>query len=182
MSKLTFTQAKEQNKVDEWRASRKATENCSQEFDEKFGMAYHERRMPEFLSEMTEKYGMDRCMVVLASTIQLADHDGRYYPSTKADAAKVEIPGANTEDYSKDIRMSYRVNCHPVMVNSAFRELQKMEREQTQTKIKEPAAVEHDSKAPKASVLSRLQDKQKQVSQNKTSPVRTEDKKRGVEL
>jgi hypothetical protein len=81
MSKLTFAQAKEQNKVDEWRASRKATENCSQEFDEKFGMAYHERRMPEFLSEMTEKYGMDRCMVVLASTIQLADHDGRYYPS-----------------------------------------------------------------------------------------------------
>lgn len=80
------------------------------------------------------------------------------------------------------LNFPYRINCHPVMVNSAFRELQKMEREQTQAKTKEPAAVEHDSKAPKASVLSRLQDKQKQVSQNKTSPTRTEDKKRGVEL
>ena len=182
LSKLTFAEAKEKGEVDAWRASKKETEACAEQFDAEFGMAYHERRMPEFLAEMADKYGLDRCKIVLASTIQLADHDGRYYPSTKADAAKVEIPGANAEDYTKDIRMSYRVNCHPVMVNSAFRELQKMEREQTQAKTKEPAAVEHDSKAPKASVLSRLQEKQKQVSQNKTSPARTEDKKRGVEL
>ena len=182
LSNLTFAEAKEKDEVDSWRASKKETEACADQFDAEFGMAYHERRMPEFLAEMADKYGMDRCKIVLASTIQLADHDGRYYPSTKADAAKVKIPGANAEDYSKDIRMSYRINCHPVMVNSAFRELQKMEREQTQAKIKEPAAVEHDSKAPKASVLSRLQDKQKQVSQNKTSPAKTEDKKRGVEL
>ena len=182
LSNLTFAEAKEKGEVDSWRASKKETEACADQFDAEFGMAYHERRMPEFLAEMADKYGMDRCKIVLASTIQLADHDGRYYPSTKADAAKVKIPGANAEDYSKDIRMNYRVNCHPVMVNSAFRELQKMEREQTQAKTKEPAAVEHDSKAPKASVLSRLQDKQKQVSQNKTSPAKTEDKKRGVEL
>ncbi len=182
LSNLTFAEAKEKGEVDAWRASKKETEACADQFDAEFGMAYHERRMPEFLAEMADKYGMDRCKIVLASTIQLADHDGRYYPSTKADAAKVKIPGANAEDYSKDIRMSYRVNCHPVMVNSAFRELQKMEREQTQAKTKEPAAVEHDSKASKASVLSRLQEKQKQVSQNKTSPARTEDKKRGVEL
>ena len=182
LSNLTFAEAKEKGEVDAWRASKKETEACADQFDAEFGMAYHERRMPEFLAEMADKYGMDRCKIVLASTIQLADHDGRYYPSTKADAAKVNIPGADTEDYSKDIRMNYRVNCHPVMVNSAFRELQKMEREQTQVKIKEPAAVEHDSKSPKASVLSRLQDKQKQVSQNKTSPARSEDKKRGVEL
>ena len=182
LSNLTFAEAKEKGEVDSWRASKKETEACADQFDAEFGMAYHERRMPEFLAEMADKYGMDRCKIVLASTIQLADHDGRYYPSTKADAAKVNIPGADTEDYSKDIRMNYRVNCHPVMVNSAFRELQKMEREQTQAKTKEPAVVEHDSKAPKASVLSRLQDKQKQVSQNKTSPARTEDKKRGVEL
>ena len=185
MSKLTFAQAKEQNKVDEWRASRKATENCSNEFDEKFGMAYHERRMPEFLAEMTEKYGMDRCMVVLASTIQLADHDGRYYPSTKADAAKVEIPGANTEDSSRDIRMSYRVNCHPVMVNSAFRVLQQMQQEQNQSKqniAEKKSAVEQDAKA-KPSLLNRLHDKQKEANNmTKQNPVKSQDKKRGVEI
>ena len=126
---------------------------------------------------MADKYGMERVKIVLASTIQLADHDGRYYPSTKADAAKVHIPGTNTEDYSKDIRRFYTTNCHPVMINSAFRELQKMERESN--KAKESAAVDHDSKPPRTSVLSKLQEKQKQV---KVSPTRSEDKKRGIEL
>jgi len=180
MSKLTFTQAREQDKVDEWRASRKATESCAQEFNEKFGLAYHERRMPEFLTEMTDKYGMERCMIVLASTIQLADHDGRYYPSTKADAAKVDIPGKDTEDYLRDIRRSYCVNCHPVMVNSAFRVLQQMDREQ---KLDKASVAEQESKAPKASLLSRLQDKQREANNiTKQNPTKTPDKKRGVEL
>lgn len=186
MSKLNFEQAKARDKVDEWRASRKATENCSQEFDEKFGMAYHERRMLEFLTELTEKYGMERCMVVLASTIQLADHDGRYYPSTKADAAKVEIPGANTEDHTRDIRMSYRVNCHPVMVNSAFRVLQQMQQEQSQEKqavTEKKSAVMHDVKAEKPSLLNRLHDKQKEANyMTKQNPAKAQDKKRGVEI
>ena len=132
--------------------------------------------MPEFLAEMADKYGMERVKIVLASTIQLADHDGRYYPSTKADAAKIHIPGTDTEDYSKDIRRFYAINCHPVMVNSAFREIQKMERDKE--KAKDPAAVDHDT-LPRASVLSRLQEKQKQV---KASPTKSEDKKRGIEL
>lgn len=177
LSSLTFAEAKEKGEIDAWRASRKETEACAEQFDKEFGMAYHERQMPEFLADMTDKYGMERVKIVLASTIQLADHDGRYYPSTKADAAKVHIPGTNTEDYSRDIRRFYTTNCHPVMINSAFRELQKMERESNKTK--ESAAVDHDSKPPKTSVLSKLQEKQKQV---KASPTRSEDKKRGIEL
>ena len=135
---------------------------------------------------MTEKYGMDRCMVVLASTIQLADHDGRYYPSTKADAAKVEIPGANTEDYSKDIRMSYRVNCHPVMVNSAFRVLQQMQRDLSQEKqaiSEKKSVVEQAAKAPKPALFNRQHDKQKEASKiTKQNSAKTQDKKRGVEI
>ena len=177
LSNLTFAEAQAKGEVDTWRVSRKETEACAEQFDKEFGMAYHERRMPEFLADMADKYGMERVKIVLASTIQLADHDGRYYPSTKADAAKVHIPGTNTEDYSKDIRRFYTTNCHPVMINSAFRELQKMERESN--KAKESAAVDHDSKPPRTSVLSKLQEKQKQV---KVSPTRSEDKKRGIEL
>jgi hypothetical protein len=114
--------------------------------------------------------------------MQLADHDGRYYPSTKADAAKITIPGTDTEDHTRDMRRYYAVSCHPVMVNSAFRELQKMERGQSQEQRKVLSETEHDMAAPKSSVLSRLQEKQKQVTQNKTSPAKAEDKKRGVEL
>lgn len=180
LSPLTFGEAKEQNKVDEWRASRKATEACAEQFSKEFGAAYHDRRMPEFLEEMADKYGLERCKIVLASTVQLAEHDGRYYPSTKAEAAKVHIPGADTEDHARDIRYSYATNCHPVMINSAFRELQKMERECGQEK--EPAKAEQDCKAPRASVLSRLQEKRKIVNETKTNPAKNEGRKRGTEL
>ena len=135
--------------------------------------------MPEYLQQWVDKYGMERCKIVLASTIQLADHDGRYYPSTKESAARVVIPGANTEDYFRDIRFSYAVNTHPVMVNGAFRELLNMEQERGKDKSQ---TVMQDAIAPKASVLSRLHDKQKQVSNTKQNPAKGQDKKRGVEL
>lgn len=179
LSPLTFDEARKYGQVDSWRASRRETEACSYEFQKDFGMAYHERRMPEFLQDWVDKYGMERCKIVLASTIQLADHDGRYYPSTKENAARVVIPGANAEDYSRDIRFSYAVNTHPVMVNGAFRELLNMEQERDKEKAQ---VVMQDAKAPKASVLSRLHDKQKQVSNTKQNPAKSQDKKRGVEL
>ena len=98
----------------------------------------------------------------------------------------MEIPGANTEDYSKDIRMSYRVNCHPVMVNSAFRVLQQMQQEQNQEKqaiTEKKSVVEQDAKAPKPSLLNRLHDKQKEASNmTKQNPAKAQDKKRGVEI
>lgn len=177
LSPLSFAEAKEQGQIENWRASRRETEACAHEFQENFGMAYHERRMPEYLQEWTDKYGLDRCKIVLASTIQLASHDGRYYPSTKENAAKVVIPGADA-DHSRDIRFSYLVNTHPVMINAAFRELMNMEQERGQTKAK----VEHDAKAPKESVLARLHDKQKEVSKAKQNPAKAQDKKRGVEI
>lgn len=179
LSPLTFEEARQQGKVDSWRASRRETEACAHEFQKDFSMAYHERRMPEYLQQWVDKYGMERCKIVLASTIQLADHDGRYYPSTKESAARVVIPGANTEDYSRDIRFSYAVNTHPVMVNGAFRELLNMEQERGKDKSQ---TVMQDAIAPKASVLSRLHDKQKQVSNTKQNPAKAQDKKRGVEL
>ena len=179
LSPLTFEEARQQGKVDSWRASRRETEACAHEFQKDFSMGYHERRMPEYLQQWVDKYGMERCKIVLASTIQLADHDGRYYPSTKESAARVVIPGANAEDYSRDIRFSYAVNTHPVMVNGAFRELLNMEQERSKDKSQ---TVMQDAKAPKASVLSRLHDKQKQVSNTKQNPAKAQDKKRGVEL
>ena len=179
---LTYSEANEAGIVEAWRASLRESEKCAWEISTGLGAAYNERHMPEFLQDMVDKYGMERCQIVFASTVQLGEHDGRYYPSTKADAAKIEVHGANNEDFSKDMRRHYYTNSHPVMVNSAFRALQKMERQQTQEQTKAPAAVERDAKAPRTSVLSRLQEKQKQISENKTSPAKTEDRKRGVEL
>ncbi|MCD8012010.1 MAG: DUF3849 domain-containing protein [Lachnospiraceae bacterium] len=231
----SYSEAKEAGEVDNWRASHRENERCAHEFSKDFGAAYHDRKMPEYLQKWVQKYGMERCKIVLASTIQLADYDGRYYPSTKEEAAKIVIPGADTQDTYKDRRQDYRVSTHPVMVNGAFRQLLAMEREQqeqaqtaarTQEKesaqpqskamaspeeklsaqsqervsaqpqekaadypkdksverTQKKAAAEQDAKAPSGSLLSRLQDKQKQVEAAKQTPGKTQDKKRGVEI
>jgi transposase len=177
--RLPFMEAQERGETDQWRASHWETKACAMEFNQDFGMAYHERRMPEFLQQMVDKYGMERCKIVLASTIQLADHDGRYYHSTKEEAAKVPIPNVDTSN-ENDRRLDYRADCHPVMVNSAFRELLTMEQKQSQEKA--VSVAEQDEKAPKESVLNRLREKQKQVASQKEKPARVQDKKRGVEL
>jgi hypothetical protein len=178
--RLTFMEASERGETEQWKANHWETKACATEFNENFGMAYHERRMPEFLQQMVDKYGMERCKIVLASTIQLAEHDGRYYPSTKEEAAKVFIPNVDTQDRMNDRRFDYRTDCHPVMVNSAFRELLTMEREQSQEKA--VPVTEQDAKAPKESVLRRLHEKQKQIAAQKEKPAKVQDKKRGVEL
>jgi hypothetical protein len=87
--------------------------------------------MSEFLQQMVDKYEMERHKIVLASTIQLADLDDRYYPSTKKEADKVSIPNVDTTDKMNDRRFDYRTDCHPVMVNSVFREFLTMEQEQS---------------------------------------------------
>ena len=89
---------------------------------------------------MVDRYGIERCKIVIASTIQLAPEDGRYSPNMKAAAAKVMIPGAS-ENHLHDRRRDYWVNCHPVMVNIAMRDLLEIER-QSQENGKTPKEAE----------------------------------------
>ena len=73
-----------------------ANENSS--FSQKeYERAYGERQVPQFLLQMVDRYGIERYKIVIASTIQLLPHDGRYSQDRKEAAAKVAIPGKNTE-------------------------------------------------------------------------------------
>ena len=85
--------------------------------------------MPQFLLQMVDRYGIKRCKIVIASTIQLLPHDGRYSQDRKEAAAKVAIPGKNTEPLH-DRRLNYHINCHPVTINVAMRDLLGIERQQ----------------------------------------------------
>ncbi len=173
----TYTEAKECGEVEDWRQSREATMQCAQQFNQEFGPAYHNRQMPEFLQQMTERYSMERCKIVLASTIQLAEHDGRYYPSVKAEAAKVTVPGTDTSDHSRDMRLSFYTNSHPVMVNAAFQTLCRMEKEQSQ----EQRAIASDKPASRQSIMARLEAKKKIVETEKQNPAVHQGKKKEAE-
>lgn len=167
--------------MDTWRICHQANYACKIQFDKEYGPAYHDRRVPEFLREMTERYGIDRCKLVLASTIQLADHDGRYYPDIKEAAGKVHIPGATNDHH--DVRRTYQVTCHPVMVNVAFRDLLAMEKEQTHAKDAEhteerTVRTGREETGQRPSVLQKLKAKQNAIAvSDKEPPAITHDKK-----
>lgn len=128
-------QARADGELEQWRISHHATEICAEQFRNQYERAYENRQVPQFLQQMIDRYGMERCKIVVASTIQLSPHDGRYSQDMRDAAAKVVIPGASTESMY-DRRRDYSLNCHPVTVNVAMRDLLAIERQQEQAKMK----------------------------------------------
>lgn len=122
-------QARADGELEQWRSSHKATQACAEQFQKEYERAYGERQVPQFLQQMVDRYGIERCKIVIASTIQLSSCDGRYSQDMKEAAAKVVIPGKNTEPLH-DRRLDYHINCHPVTVNVAMRDLLVIERQQ----------------------------------------------------
>lgn len=128
-------QARADGELEQWRISHHATETCAEQFRSQYERAYENRQIPQFLQQMIDRYGLERCKIVVASTIQLSPHDGRYSHDMKDAAAKVVIPGTSTESMY-DRRRDYSLNCHPVTVNVAMRDLLAIERQQEQAKMK----------------------------------------------
>ena len=122
-------QARADGELEQWRSSHKATQVCAEQFQKEYERAYGERQVPQFLQQMVDRYGIERCKIVIASTIQLSPYDGRYSQDMIEAAAKVVIPGKNTEPLH-DRRLDYHINCHPVTVNVAMRDLLVIERQQ----------------------------------------------------
>lgn len=122
-------QARADGELEQWRSSHKATQACAEQFQKEYERAYGERQVPQFLQQMVDRYGIERCKIVIASTIQISPYDGRYSQDMKEAAAKVVIPGKNTEPLH-DRRLDYHINCHPVTVNVAMRDLLEIERQQ----------------------------------------------------
>lgn len=141
-----FAEAHEKDEVEQWRASSNIIQKCARQFNKQYENAYNQKKLPEFLNQMVNQYGIDRCKIVLASTIQLSAKDGRYDAEAKEAASKVFIPGKIEDDYQRDSRELYRVNCHPVTVNAAFHEILKMEQNQ-QSEQKSVAVAENASAA-----------------------------------
>ncbi len=162
---MTAQEARAQNAMSVLQASHNATLACSDQFRKQYEVAYNARQVPTFLNQMVQRYGMERCKIVLASTIQLSPQDKRYHPYIRDNANKVSIPGASQDPY-RDTRQQYRVNCHPVTVDVAFRDLLEMERsqqlsDQPRTPVKKP---EQEQPQKRTSVLKRLDEKKKAIA------------------
>ena len=163
---MTFSEALENDSVKEWKESHLANISCADQFDNEYGARYHGRDVPAFLKEMTDRYGLERCMLVLASTIQLSPWDNRYHKQVREGAEKIPVPG--TSDIpTEDRRRDYLVKCHPVMVDVAFRDLMAMEQQiqESQKSSKEKSTQKESSASKdKPSVLGKLKAKQQEIA------------------
>ena len=163
---MTFSEALENDSVKEWKESHLANISCADQFDNEYGARYHARDVPAFLKEMTDRYGLERCMLVLAGTIQLSPWDKRYHQPVREGAEKIQVPGAS-DIPTEDRRRDYLVKCHPVMVDVAFRDLMAMEQQllESQKSAKEKSTQKETSNSrDKPSVLGKLKTKQQEIA------------------
>lgn len=175
--------ARSRGELDEWRKSHNATCECAHQFQTDYWRSYEDRKVPEFLNSMFDRYGMDRVKIVLASNIQLASHDGRYHPEVKEAAAKIIVPEANP-DSSHDRRMDYLVTCHPVTLDVAMKEILKIEAERSSAhnvkrldqrqKIQDKISLTDKPKS-RTSILAKLHANQKSIAE-KDAKIRKPDR------
>lgn len=112
----------------EWMADHRRSQACAQMFRKEGSNAYHAQSFPAFLQKWENSFGKQRCMFVLACTMQQRVGDARFYlPARQAAvrfAAQLEIAG--------DRASNYAVDAHSCIVNSAMEHFARPERGKAQ--------------------------------------------------
>lgn len=132
--------ARENGEIDLWRESHKINRECRNFINKNASPAYHGHNLPEFIKELTDTFGLERAMYVIARTIVNSDWDKRYYNDARSRAElfdfqdmkeAVRLRESGQDPYrTADNTTSLCSNVHPVMLNDIFRFMMKMEQEQ----------------------------------------------------
>lgn len=123
--------AREHDELPAYRASYQANVDCSKAIDAAIREHYRDNRLnPVAVSQVVERFGMERTLLVLAATARYKEWDKRISDDHKAWAQTIPVP----ED--KDVRgtdrtTSYVVGyAHPGLVNLFMNEARRQAREQ----------------------------------------------------
>ncbi len=115
--------AREHDEMPAFRASYQANVDCSKAIDAAIREHYRDNRLdPAAVSQVVERFGMERTLMVLAATARYKDRDGRIDDSHKAWAQTVAVP------YDRDVIGTDRTHAyvvgyaHPGLVNLFMRE------------------------------------------------------------
>lgn len=101
------------NERDLWRESYKENCKCARAISQTIAEAYdyEASHLNDCAKPMIETYGFNRVNYVLANTIQLSHHDGRYSQANKTWARGFHIPDDKQ-------RHDFIVTAHPVLTNA----------------------------------------------------------------
>lgn len=137
--------AREHDEMPAYRASYQANVDCSKAIDAAIREHYRDNRLdPAAVSQVVERFGMERTLMVLAATARYKDRDGRIDDSHKAWAQTVAVP------YDRDVIGTDRTHAyvvgyaHPGLVNLFMREARRQAQkpsihQQLQQKLDVPA-------------------------------------------
>ena len=138
--------AREHDELPAYRASYQANVDCSKAIDAAIREHYRDNRLdPAAVSQVVERFGMERTLMVLAATARYKDRDGRIDDSHKAWAQTVAVP-YDRDAIGTDRTHAYIVGyAHPGLVNLFMREARKQAQEQ-QPSIRQQ--LQHKPEAP----------------------------------
>ena len=138
--------AREHDELPVYRASYQANVDCSKAIDAAIREHYRDNRLnPAAVSQVVERFGMERTLMVLAATARYKDRDGRIDDSHKAWAQTVAVP-YDRDAIGTDRTHAYIVGyAHPGLVNLFMREARKRAQEQ-QPSIRQQ--LQHKPEAP----------------------------------
>lgn len=123
--------AREHDELPAYRASYQANVDCSKAIDAAIRENYRDNRLNSAaVSQVVERFGMERTLMVLAATARYKDRDGRIDDSHKAWAQTVAVP-YDRDAIGTDRTHAYIVGyAHPGLVNLFMREARKQAQEQ----------------------------------------------------
>ena len=148
--------AVENDELDKYRLSRKASIACKEAIEQAISEHYGDNRLDTAaaVKQVVDAFGYDRTMYVLAVTVKHKDWDGRISQNNKQWAASIPV-FEDRIDGSADQNVFLVVDkAHPGLTDLFVREARKA---QARDKANEQAAVRSpDSRAEKPSILEKL--------------------------
>lgn len=107
------SQAKKSGETKLWHESHNENCRCARAIDVAIASYYKDNSLNNIgAKKMILDYGFERVNFVLANTVQLSQHDGRYSPENKQWAMGVRIPYDDKHD-----RDRFTLNAHPGLIN-----------------------------------------------------------------
>ena len=105
--------AHEHGELDQYRTSQRANIACKEAIEAAISENYRDNRLDgAAVSQVTEQFGYDRMLYVLANTVQQKEWDGRFSRANKAWAGTVEVP-PNPDSFGSDRNLEFAVDSHP---------------------------------------------------------------------
>lgn len=123
--------------MEQFRTSLRANEECKRDIEETIARHFNGFRLSKAaVTEVLGKHVPERIQMILASTVQIKDWDGRFSSANKTWAYSVKTPEIVITD-TYDSRDKYVLSTHPAVLDGFITAIRQEMRERERPSVKE---------------------------------------------